>query len=104
MDDVRVVIQIADAHAHVVMEVVRHGDGEADAQDSVCQAKHIKIPILEVKQGRTGSPYKRYGRKQRTGNMGDREETCCNRHRLCRRGDPKQTAEKEDLQQKLLHQ
>lgn len=104
MAGVRMVIEITDANAHMVVQVIRHCNGEADAEDSVGQAENVQVPIFQIKQAGAGSPDERRGGKNRAGDVGNSEQARGNRHRACPRGKPKEPAEKEYLQQELLHE
>lgn len=57
------VIQITNAYPHVVMKMIRHSDGETDAEDSVRNSQHVEVPILEIKPAGAYAPDQSHRRK-----------------------------------------
>jgi hypothetical protein len=51
-----VVFEVAEAYAHVVVDVVGHGCGECHAEDSVRQGEGVEVAIAKEQQAGDGSP------------------------------------------------
>lgn len=101
---VAVVAQIAEAYAHVAMQVVGDGDGYTETHDSVCEAEGVDVAVAQKEEARDSSPDEGDRRQDRVGQVGERKDCSGYGDRESPAGEkPEQAQKKIALQNELLH-
>jgi len=99
------VFEIAAADAHVVQEVIRDGDSEAHAEDSVGEGEGVEIAIAEEEDAGDRSPDESERDEDGVGNVGhDKEERGERDGWGPRQAEAEELQQDVDLQDELLHE
>lgn len=71
------VVQITQAHHHVVSDRIRHRYRHAEAQDAMDKAKRVKIAIAKEESTRDDSPGQSCHREHKAREVCGRKQQCC---------------------------
>ena len=74
--ETRVVAQISEAYAHVVIDSAGDSDGDGDAEDGMGDGQWIQIAIADKEQARCEAPDDRAWHEDETGNVRCGKENC----------------------------
>ena len=99
------VLEVAEADAHVVMDVVGDGDREAHAEDAVRESQRVEVAIAQEEQAGDRTPNQ--GERDQNGvrDVGDGEEHGGERDgRSAAHPETKEAQQDVNLQDELLHQ
>lgn len=99
------VFEVAEADAHVVVDVVGDGDGEAHAEGSVGEGERVEVAIAQEEEAGTGAPDEGKRHQDRIRDVGCGEENRCEGDggSACH-AEAEESKQDEDLQDELLHQ
>jgi len=101
----RVVLEVAEADAHVAMDAVRDGNRDAHAEDDVRQGQRIEVAVAEKEQAGQRSPHRRDRDEQWIGDVRGGEEHGGEKDgRRAAQAEAQQTQQNIDLQDELLHE
>jgi len=70
----RMIREVAETDAHMMMQRVWHGNRDAYAHNSVGQAERVDVPVAQKQHAGYGSPDESEGRENWIGQMGQREQ------------------------------
>ena len=102
---VGVVFEIAEADAHVVVDVVGDGDGEAHAEDAVGESERVEVAIAQEEQAGERAPDQGERDEHRIGDVGDGEEDGGEGDGgVAVHAEAEQAQQDVDLEDELLHQ
>lgn len=99
------VFDVAKADAHVVIDGIGDGDGQAHAEGSVGDGERVETAIAEVEEAGDQSPDEGDWHQHGIGDVGDGEQQSCEGDGgAAAHAQPQEAQENVDLQDELLHQ
>jgi len=99
------VIDVAEADAHVVMDMVRYCDRQGHPEDAVGEGQRIEVAVALEERTGDGSPYEGKRDEHGVGDMGGGKEDRGQRDGgIATQAEAEETCEDVDLQDELLHQ
>ena len=101
--DVRVIVEVADAYAHVALDVIGHGDSNTYSQDGVRDPQRIEIAVAKEEHARDEPPHEGERNEKRIRDMceGEEQRGQHNGERAIA-GHAQKAQQKEILEQELL--